>query len=327
MKKKLIVCLITLSLLTGCGKVPKLSNGEETILKFKDGTMYSVDDIWREFKDKYALTILMDKVDLKILNEEYKDNSDKMKELDDRIKSYEATLKSNYVNADGAFDQVAFNQALASAGFDSIDPLLDQQKLTILTEFAVIDYAKNQITEKQVKDYYKDEAVGDIHCVHVLVKPAKSDTTSDNEAKEKAENIIKAIQEDIKNGTSAEEAFKKYESDSSVTYQDLDYFNKDDMVEAFSNAAFALKKGEYSKSPVKTTYGYHVILKLDEKEKDTLENLTDSIKEKLGNKLIEDDETMEIKALVELRKKHEIAFEDDKLKEQYNRYVNNMLNK
>ena len=32
------------------------------------------------------------------------------------------------------------------------------------------------------------------------------------------------------------------------------------MVPEFSNAAFAMNKGEYSKTPVKTEFGYHVIL-------------------------------------------------------------------
>ena len=44
MKKKLILMIITIGLLTGCGKIPKLSNGEEAIVKFDDGTMYSVED-------------------------------------------------------------------------------------------------------------------------------------------------------------------------------------------------------------------------------------------------------------------------------------------
>lgn len=323
MKKKLLLCIMAACLLTGCGEIPKLSNGQEAIVKFEDGTMFSVDEIWDEVKSTYAFSVLLDKIDRKILLEEYKD---KESDLNEYISNYETYLKSNYVDENGKFDEEKMNNALAQYGYASLEPLLEQQKTTYLTNLAVSDYAESQITEKQIKDYYKNEAVGDIHCEHILVKPAGTDTASDTEAKEKAENILKAIKEDIKSGTSAQEAFEKYKDNEEVTFQDLDYFNKGEMVEAFENAAFALKKGAYSSSPVKTTHGYHLILKLDEKEKDTLENLQDSIKETLKEELISEDSTIEVKAMVELRKKHGVDIQDSKIEEQYNRYINSLLN-
>lgn len=323
MKKKLILMIITIGLLTGCGKIPKLSNGEEAIVKFDDGTMYSVDEIWNEVKDNYALSVLLTKIDEKILLEEYKD---KKEDLDKYLNNYETYLKSNYVDENGKFDEQAMNDALASRGYSSIDILLDQQKVSYLTDLAVKDYAKGKITDKEINDYYKNEAVGDIHCEHILVKPNGTDNASNTEAKEKAEKILNDIKEDIKKGTSATEAFEKYKDNSEVTFQDLDYFNKGDMVEEFEKAAFALKKGGYTDSPVKTTYGYHLIIKLDEKEKESLDNLKDSIKETLAEKLIEDDTTTEVNAMVELRKKHGTNFQDSKLEEQYNRYINSLLN-
>ena len=41
---------------------------------------------------------------------------------------------------------------------------------------------------------------------------------------------------------------------------DLGYFSRSQMVDEFSAAAFAMNVGEFSKEPVKTQFGYHVIL-------------------------------------------------------------------
>ena len=40
---------------------------------------------------------------------------------------------------------------------------------------------------------------------------------------------------------------------------DLGYFGHDDMVKEFADAAFALPAGQYTKAPVKTQFGWHVI--------------------------------------------------------------------
>ena len=40
---------------------------------------------------------------------------------------------------------------------------------------------------------------------------------------------------------------------------DLGYFSKGAMVPEFSKAAFALEKGEYTKAPIQTQFGWHVI--------------------------------------------------------------------
>jgi len=58
------------------------------------------------------------------------------------------------------------------------------------------------------------------------------------------------------------------------------------MVPEFSAAADKLKKDEYTKDPVKTQFGYHIIYLDDRKDAGTkkLEEVEDSIKEELANK-------------------------------------------
>ena len=54
-------------------------------------------------------------------------------------------------------------------------------------------------------------------------------------------------------------------------------FNKGDMEETFENAAYALKVNEYTKEPIKTSYGYHIIKKTKEYDKKELKEVKDDI--------------------------------------------------
>lgn len=66
---------------------------------------------------------------------------------------------------------------------------------------------------------------------------------------------------------------------------DLDFFPRQGaMVEPFAAAAFALKKGEVTKEPVRTQFGYHVIKVTDRKEgkKNTFDESKELIKSRQG---------------------------------------------
>jgi len=56
MKKKIIILGACSLLLCGCGKtIPTLSNGDEAVVAFSNGEKISVNDLYQEIKDKYAL--------------------------------------------------------------------------------------------------------------------------------------------------------------------------------------------------------------------------------------------------------------------------------
>ena len=71
--------------------------------------------------------------------------------------------------------------------------------------------------------------------------------------------------------TQSDEA-KKYSDDTASAKKggDLGYFNSEDMDGGFYNGAKSLNKGQYSKEPVESSYGYHIILKTGEKKKKSL---------------------------------------------------------
>ena len=324
MKKKIIIMILTVSLVTGCGKsIPKLDNGQEALIEFGDGTSYSVDEVWEEVKETYALDVVLDKIDKKILEEEYADREDEVQEY---VDTYETSLRASYVDESGNYDEESLNNQLMAYGYNSIDEYLEQVRISYLQSLAATDYAKSLLTDKEIEDYYDDEVVGDIDCVHILIEPDSDSDEDDEAALEKAEEIIAAIQEDVKSGTSIADAFKKYEDDDEVTYQELGYFNKGEMESAFEEAAYDLAVDDYTLEPVKTSYGYHIIYKVDEKEKDVLDDVREDIEDTLAEEKLSDDASLSVNALIELRDTYGVTWYDSELEDAYNKYMNYLIN-
>jgi peptidyl-prolyl cis-trans isomerase C len=105
-------------------------------------------------------------------------------------------------------------------------------------------------TEDQLKARYqtfaKDTAGREeVHAQHILVK---------------TEDEAKSVIAELDKGADFGELAKKYSTDPSASSGgDLGYFGHDDMVKVFTDAAFALSPGRYSRTPVKTEFGWHVI--------------------------------------------------------------------
>lgn len=329
MKKKILIALLILGCTAGCGKVPKLSNGKEAVVSFEDTKIsISADDLYNEIKEKYALSSLIDMIDNSILLKEYpKSDSDAKKYADEQLES----IKKYYVDDDGKYDEKSLLSALSQYyGISSLDGFKEMLKLTYYRNKAVDDYAKNSITDKQVQKYYDEEYVGDISCKHILIAPKTTDSMSDAEKKKAEEAALKTAKEVIKklnDGAKFDDLAKEYSDDDSNKDKggDLGYFNKGDMVTEFETAAYALKLNKYTTTPVKTKFGYHIILKTGVKEKEALDKVKDTIITTLADKAKEDDNTMQINALVELRKKYGMKIEDSSLSKQYSNYISNQI--
>ncbi|MDQ0456511.1 peptidylprolyl isomerase [Rhizobium paknamense] len=105
-------------------------------------------------------------------------------------------------------------------------------------------------TDAEVKARYEKEIAAlpkeqEVHARHILVK-----------TEDEAKDIIKQLDA----GKDFAELAKEKSTDSNKDDGgDLGYFTKGRMVPEFEEAAFALKPGTYTKTPVKTQFGYHVI--------------------------------------------------------------------
>jgi len=328
MKKKLLICLAVLGLTSGCGKVSTLPNGNDALVSFSNTNLgISAGDLYSEVKGT-ALSKLIDMIDTKILLDKYPDKSS---DADKYVNEQYDLIKTNFKDDKGKFDEESLKEQIyAYYGITDIDKFKDIIRLNYYRTEAVNDYAKKSVTDKQIQKYYDENVYGDISCKHILITPAVTDnmsdedkTKADKEALQKAKDIIKKL----KNGESFDDLAKEYSDDTSNKDKggDLGYFNTGDMLEEFEKAAFALKKGKYTTTPVKTKYGYHIILKTDEKEKPSLEDKKEEIIKTLADDAKSKDTALSINALVELRKEYGMNIEDDEISKLYSTYISNSL--
>lgn len=328
MKKKLLICLAVLGLTSGCGKVSTLPNGDDALVSFSNTNLgISAGDLYSEVKGT-ALSKLIDMIDTKILLDKYPDKSS---DADKYVNEQYDLIKNNFKDDKGKFDEESLKEQIyAYYGITDIDKFKDIIRLNYYRTEAVNDYAKKSVTDKQIQKYYDENVYGDISCKHILITPAVTDdmsdedkTKADKEALQKAKDIIKKL----KNGESFDDLAKEYSDDTSNKDKggDLGYFNTGDMLEEFEKAAFALKKGKYTTTPVKTKYGYHIILKTDEKEKPSLEDKKEEIIKTLADDAKSKDTALSINALVELRKEYGMNIEDDEMSKLYSTYISNSL--
>ena len=84
-----------------------------------------------------------------------------------------------------------------------------------------------------------------------------------------------------------------------------------------------LAVGTYSKSPVLTSYGYHIVYKIDQKDKPSLDDVKDDVKEIIADEKKSEDKNLYYKALIHMREDAKLEFVDTKLGDEYKTYVNN----
>jgi peptidyl-prolyl cis-trans isomerase C len=159
-------------------------------------------------------------------------------------------------------DQLIDRRALAlqarKVGFDK--QAETQQQMAAAAERALQNaFISHQlapsVTDAAIRARYDRDMAGkagveEVHARHILLA---------------AEDAAKKVIEQLNKGADFATLARAQSTDPGAQQGgDLGFFKKDDMVGEFATAAFALKPGEFSKTPVKTQFGWHVI-KLEER--------------------------------------------------------------
>ncbi len=170
-----------------------------------------------------------------------------------------------------------------------------EQRRAIYASFRADELSDEvSVEDSELKAYYEDNkdilytSKDERRASHILFKTKPSDSEKEKETvKKKAETVLAKA----KAGEDFSELAKTYSEDSSAANGgDLGFFDKNQMVPAFSEAAFSLGKGEIS-DVVESRFGYHIIKVTDVKEAGTLP--FEEVKDKIS-KVLKKEKALEL---------------------------------
>jgi peptidyl-prolyl cis-trans isomerase C len=128
--------------------------------------------------------------------------------------------------------------------------ILELERLNVLQQAVSERYLKDKKpTEQELRAEYETQvgmiAKQEYRARHILVA---------------TEDFAKKLVGQLDKGAKFDDLAKRESMDSSKTQGgELGWFTPDRMVKPFSDAVTALKVGEYTKAPIQTQYGWHVI--------------------------------------------------------------------
>lgn len=288
-------------------RIAKLENGLEPVASI-DGLTVTAEDLYEDMKEVYSISSLLDKIDNKILEEKYPETDEMNAELEEQA--------NNYYNMYEQYYNYTKEEFLSNNGFGSERAFIEYLRLQYRRSEYAEDYIKKDITDSEIEDYYEENVYGDINTKHILVKVSSSAT---DEEKTKAENLAKEIITKLNEGKTFDEVKEEYKD--SITYEELGYKAYNASLEsAYMEAMQKLENNSYSKEPVKTSYGYHVIYRIDQKEKPSLEDVKEEIIDSLVEVHKSEDTYIQYKALEKMREDNNLTFTDTVLEKKYDNY-------
>lgn len=156
-----------------------------------------------------------------------------------------------------ARDQVVNNKLVSEKakaanleGDPEVQKMMDQAEQQIVRSVYVEREVKAKVTDEELQKAYNElkaevAKIEETKARHILV-----------DSEEKAKEVITKLN----GGAKFEDLVQEYSSGpSKENGGDVGYFAKAEMVPEFAEAAFALGVGQYTKDPVKTQFGFHVI--------------------------------------------------------------------
>jgi peptidyl-prolyl cis-trans isomerase C len=150
----------------------------------------------------------------------------------------------------------------------------------VLQDFWIQREIARKVTAEKLRQRYEERlksipAEEEVHAKHILVA---------------TEDEAKAVIAEIKKGAAFDKLAKEKSTDkaSGAEGGDLGWFKKSDMVKEFADAAFDLKKGQLTETPIKTQFGFHVIQVEDRRKAPppAYEELAEQLREEMAREAV-----------------------------------------
>ena len=305
------------TLVTGCGREIEVKNGSKVAVS-AGKEKFTATEYYEKIKEDNIST-LIDMIDHSLLDETYVTDDKERDSIDNQINQ----IKQYYGQDENTYKSVLQQYF----GVETEQELREKLSLEYKRKLAVDDYIKDNLKKEEIKKYYNENIFGEVKASHILIAIEKegeeTDEEADQKAKEKAESIIKELDE----GKKFEDLAKEYSSDKTTSLNggNLGFLDVEDVPEDFGKALKSLKVNEYTKEPIKTELGYHIILKTEEKDKPKLKEVQDDIKETLKDQKLEEDSSLFYESLKKYREDKKITWNDDVLKKAYNDYMDKLI--
>lgn len=295
-------------------EIAKLKDGTEPVITFNNQTI-TADNLYTEMKDYYSVSILMNNIDNMLFKDKYLDEGTVKEEVDNTIKQYKEYYGDN------------FSSLLSQNGFTSEKQFREVLLLDYRRNQAINDYMKDHVTEDEINEYYKSSVYGDVDSKHILVKPDTKDDMTEDEIKTKKEEALKIAKEIISklnSGKTFDEVKKEYKD--SITYEELGYRAYNDSLEQnYLDEMHKLKVNAYSKTPIETSYGYHIIYKIAEKDKPELKTVKDDVIDAIVKEKQNNNKNYYYEMLFTIRENAKLTFVDSELATKYEEYKKSYL--
>ena len=149
----------------------------------------------------------------------------------------------------------AEGQALAQQ--PDLAAAIDVSRARLITQALIENTLENSpVTDAEIKAVYDEQYTGktkqEFKARHILVR---------------TEDEAKALIKQLDDGADFAQLAKEHSTGpSSSAGGDLGWFEKDMMVKPFADAVASMTNGTHSSSPVKTQFGWHIILREDAKD-------------------------------------------------------------